>query len=204
MAASTLAVTSCFTNTLFITLLTPSTSCTRVRSAFQSARIKALNTVWRAQTAAVSGWPYLLPPASWSHSVFPRLYLACPSAFTPRLLLPLNHGISLHMRLPGYSLLKSETTRANLESAKFETNVTSRAKSHFPFSVHITSEFISLYLLRGVTRTAGHIASHVRFVFHFLFFKLLLSIWYLMRGLLPLQKYVQCFFCLVPQLDLRN
>lgn len=56
VAGSTLVVTSCFANTLFITLLTPSTPCTRVRSAFQSARIKALNTVRRAQTGA-AGWP---------------------------------------------------------------------------------------------------------------------------------------------------
>lgn len=61
VAGSTLVVTSCFANTLFITLLTPSTPCTRVRSAFQSARIKALNTVRRAQTDA-AGCPYLLPP----------------------------------------------------------------------------------------------------------------------------------------------
>lgn len=64
VAGSTLVVTSCSANTLFITLLTPSTPCTRVRSAFQSARIKALNTVRRAQTGAVSGWPYLLPTPS--------------------------------------------------------------------------------------------------------------------------------------------
>lgn len=63
IAASALAVTSCFANTLFITVLTPSTSgCTRVRYAFQSAaRIKALNTARREQTAATSGCSYLLP-----------------------------------------------------------------------------------------------------------------------------------------------
>lgn len=72
VAGSTLVVTSCFANTLFITLLTPSTPCTRVRSAFQSARIKPLNTVRRAQTGAVSGWPriYFLPPSLPSFHVY--------------------------------------------------------------------------------------------------------------------------------------
>lgn len=79
VAGSTLVVTSCFANTLFITLLTPSTPCTRVRSAFQSARIKALNTVRRAQTGA-AGWP--LSTSSPRPHVFPRLYLAWPSSLT--------------------------------------------------------------------------------------------------------------------------
>lgn len=88
VAGSTLVVTSCSANTLFITLLTPSTPCTRVRSAFQSARIKALNTVRRAQTGAVSGWPYLLPTPSLAlstsisrlpHEEFPLL----PPSFLP-------------------------------------------------------------------------------------------------------------------------
>lgn len=76
MAGSTLVVTSCSANTLFITLLTPSTPCTRVRSAFQSARIKALNTVRRAQTGAVSGWPYLLPTPSLPRSF--HVYISPP------------------------------------------------------------------------------------------------------------------------------
>lgn len=100
VAGSTLVVTSCSANTLFITLLTPSTPCTRVRSAFQSARIKALNTVRRAQTGAVSGWPYLLPTPSLPRSF--HVYISPP----PR-------GIS-PPPLPSFLLLsKSETIRSN-------------------------------------------------------------------------------------------
>lgn len=96
VAGSTLVVTSCSANTLFITLLTPSTPCTRVRSAFQSARIKALNTVRRAQTGAVSGWPYLLPT--------PSLALSTSISRLPHEEFP----------LPSFLLLsKSETIRSN-------------------------------------------------------------------------------------------
>lgn len=87
VAGSTLVVTSCSANTLFITLLTPSTPCTRVRSAFQSARIKALNTVRRAQTGAVSGWPYLLPTPSLALSTsisrLPHEEFPLPPSFLP-------------------------------------------------------------------------------------------------------------------------
>lgn len=130
VAGSTLVVTSCFANTLFITLLTPSTPCTRVRSAFQSARIKALNTVRRAQTGA-AGWP--LSTSSPRPHVFPRLYLAWPSSltnnfsFSPSLLLSL-------------LLSKSQTIGRISNLARIGTNVTRGvAKSHHPTTPSLSS-----------------------------------------------------------------
>lgn len=130
VAGSTLVVTSCFANTLFITLLTPSTPCTRVRSAFQSARIKALNTVRRAQTGA-AGWP--LSTSSPRPHVFPRLYLAWPSSLTNNF----SFSPSLLLSLP---LSKSQTIGRISNLARIGTNVTRGvAKSHHPTTPSLSS-----------------------------------------------------------------
>lgn len=141
VAGSTLVVTSCFANTLFITLLTPSTPCTRVRSAFQSARIKPLNTVRRAQTGAVSGWPriYFLPPSLPSFHVYispPHLlhqqFLSLCTPPPPKL--PFLH--------PFIKIRKLSGRISNL--ARIGTNVTRGVvKSHHPTTPFLTYPFVS-------------------------------------------------------------
>lgn len=137
VAGSTLVVTSCFANTLFITLLTPSTPCTRVRSAFQSARIKPLNTVRRV--------PCQDGPVSTSSLPLSRL-----STSISRLPISSTNNFSLSARPPPklpflHPFIKIRKLSGRISNlARIGTNVTRGVvKSHHPTTPFLTYPFVS-------------------------------------------------------------